>query len=284
MPPGAADCHMHVIGPVDRFPLAAERAYTVPEASLAEHEAMKRRAGLERTVFVQLSGHGTDNRALCWALEQVGERGRGVAVVDLNAKNDLEGFHRKGVRALRLNLATLKTRYGSNYGALVREHEQVLGPLGWHLQVFADIATLLSMKEALLSCAVPVVIDHMGLPDAALGVQHESFQAVLEMATAPHVWVKLAGADRITRSSGRLRDAIPFMQALAKAAPQRLVWGSDWPHLGFHAGTQVHDGSVLPFRKLEVAELLSVLSDALTAQMQKAVLADNPARLYGFNP
>lgn len=285
LPPGAADCHMHVIGPFDRYPLAAERAYTVPEALLESHERMKRRAGLERTVLVQLSGHGEDNRALLAALEALGPRGRGIAVLPWTVSmEELKTLDAQGIRGLRLNLATLKSRYGSDYGALVAEYGRLLAPLGWHLQVFADGPTLLFLNRFLLKAEIPVVIDHMGLPDAARGISQPEFQNVLELAAAKHIWVKLAGADRITRSTGRLRDAIPFMQALARVAPQRLVWGSDWPHLGFHANRQVTGTEeITPHRDLDVKDLLAVLFEAVPdAAGQRAILVDNPARLYGF--
>jgi len=127
------------------------------------------------------------------------------------------------------------------------------------------------------------VIDHMGLPDAANGIGQPGFQAVLRLAAAGHVWVKLAGADRITRKTGRLRDAVPFMQALAAVAPQRLVWGSDWPHIGFHSGQQVQDDAVLAHRMLDVRDLLEVLAEAVPdATARRAILVCNPARLYNF--
>jgi len=282
MPEHATDCHMHVIGPFARYPLAAERAYNVPEAPLEAHERMKRRAGLERTVLVQASGHGNDNRAMLAALAELGERGRGVAVLDANAPaEDLEKLHAAGVRGLRLNLQSLPSRYGSDYARLVGDYERLLAPLGWHLQVFANAATLQRLEPLLERCRVNVVIDHMGLPDAAAGIEQPGFQAVLRLMRKDHVWVKLAGADRITRSSGRLRDAMAFMQALAAVAPQRLVWGSDWPHIGFHSGEQVRGDAVLPYRNVDVRELLGVLFEAIPdAQQSGAILAGNPARLY----
>jgi len=282
MPEHATDCHMHVIGPFARYPLAAERAYNVPEAPLEAHERMKRRAGLERTVLVQASGHGNDNRAMLAALAELGERGRGVAVLDANAPaEDLEKLHAAGVRGLRLNLQSLPSRYGSDYARLVGDYERLLAPLGWHLQVFANAATLQRLEPLLERCRVNVVIDHMGLPDAAAGIEQPGFQAVLRLMRKDHVWVKLAGADRITRSSGRLRDAMAFMQALAAVAPQRLVWGSDWPHIGFHSGEQVRGDAVLPYRNVDVRELLGVLFEAIPdAQAIGAILAGNPARLY----
>jgi len=136
----------------------------------------------------------------------------------------------------------------------------------------------------LARCVVNVVIDHMGLPNALAGIEQPGFQAVLRLLEKKHVWVKLAGADRITRKSGRLRDAIPFMRALAAAAPERLVWGSDWPHIGFHPHRQVQDAALLPYRELNQGELLEVLIEAIPeAAVRRTVLANNAARLYGFS-
>ena len=282
LPDGAADCHMHVLGPFDRYPLAAERAYNVPEATLDEHERMKRRVGLERTVFVQASGHGNDNRAMLAALAALGERGRGVAVVPPESNpEELKKLHAAGVRGLRFNLVTMRSRYGGDPAKLVGDYERLCAPLGWHLQVFADGATLVALEPVLQRCRVNVVIDHMGLPDASAGIAQPGFQALLRLMRQEHMWAKLAGADRITRATGRLRAAVPFMQALAGAAPQRLVWGSDWPHIGFHSGQQVRSDAVLPYRDVDVSELLEVLFEAVRdAAAVRAILSDNPARLY----
>jgi predicted TIM-barrel fold metal-dependent hydrolase len=273
---------MHVLGPFDRYPLAADRAYNVPEALLEAHERMKRRVGLQRTVFVQASGHGNDNRAMLAALAELGERGRGIAVVSPDSQvNELENLQTAGIRGLRLNLVTMRSRYSDDPAKLVGDYERLCAPLGWHLQVFADGATLQALEPVLQRCRVNVVIDHMGLPDASAGIAHPGFQALLRLMRQEHMWAKLAGADRITRTSGRLRDAIPFMQALVSAAPQRLVWGSDWPHIGFHSGQQVHGDALLPYRDVDVGVLLEVLFEAVPdAAAIRAILSDNPARLY----
>jgi predicted TIM-barrel fold metal-dependent hydrolase len=285
LPTHAADCHMHVFGPFDRYALAAERAYNVPEAPLEAHERMKGQVGLERTVLVQASGHGYDNRAMLAALERLGAGGRAVAVLEPRTPaGELERMHRAGVRGLRLNLVTLASRHSGDRAQLVGEYERMLAPVGWHLQVFADAATLVSLEPVLARCRVSVVIDHMGLPDASAGVGQPGFQAVLRLLRDKHVWVKLAGADRITRASGRLRDAIPFIRTLVAAAPERLVWGSDWPNIGFHSGRQVQGDAVLPHRELDAGELLDVLIEAVPdPDARRAILADNPARLYGFD-
>jgi predicted TIM-barrel fold metal-dependent hydrolase len=283
LPPQAADCHMHVFGPFDRHPLAPERAYNVAEAPLGAHERMKAQVGLERTVFVQASGHGTDNRAMLAALAALGPRGRGVAVVaPQTALAELQRMHKTGVRGVRLNLYTFAGRHVGEPAVLLRTYERLVAPLGWHLQLFCDPATLTTLASPIERCSVPVVIDHMGLPDAALGLDQPVFQTVLQLAAAG-AWVKLAGADRITRSTGRLVDAVPFMRALAQAAPQRLVWGTDWPNIGFHARQRVHDDEVLAHRELDAGELLDLFAEAIPdAQARHAILVHNPERLYGF--
>jgi predicted TIM-barrel fold metal-dependent hydrolase len=284
LPEHAADCHMHVFGPFERYPLAPERAYNVAEAPLEAHERMKRRVGLERTLLVQASGYGFDNRAMLAALETLGPRGRAVAVLDsMKSERELQPLHAIGVRGVRLNLVTLASRHPGDRARTIAAYERMLAPLGWHLQLYADAATLHELEPALARSSANIVIDHMGLPDAAAGIGQPGFQAVLRLARAAHVWVKLAGADRITRASGRLRDAVPFMRALAAVAPERLVWGSDWPHIGFHAGKQVHGDALLPFREVDAAHLLELLFEAVPeSATRRAILADNPARLYGF--
>jgi predicted TIM-barrel fold metal-dependent hydrolase len=285
LPPHAADCHMHVFGPFDRFPLAPERAYNVAEAPLAAHERMKAQVGLERTVLVQASGHGTDNRAMLAALAELGPRGRGVAVVGPQTSLvNLQRMHKAGVRGLRLNLYTFAGRHIGEPAALLRTYERLVAPLGWHLQLFCDADTLGSLAPALERASVPVVIDHMGMPDAALGIDQPAFQTVLRLVSRGRAWAKLAGADRITRSTGRLADAIPFMRALAEAAPQQLLWGTDWPNLGFHARRQVHDDERLAHRELDAGELLDVLITAVPdADTREDILARNPEQLYGFS-
>jgi len=284
LPPGAADCHMHVFGPLERFRLAAQRSYNVGDAPLAAHERMKRQVGLERTVFIQASGYGTDNRAMLAALAELGPRGRGVAVVEPDApKQELERLHAAGVRGMRVNLQTLPGRYPADRAAVVERFARLIAPLGWHLQLFCDPTTLAALEPMLARLPVETVIDHMGLPDARAGLDQPGFQAVLRLLGSGRAWVKVAGADRITRHTGRLRDAVPFIRALAGTAPDRVVWGSDWPNIGFHAGAQAHGTDILPFRELDAGELLDVLGEAVPdANLRMRILARNPERLYGF--
>src|SRR6266850_4903386 len=158
LPPQATDSHMHVFGPFERFPLAAERAYNVAEAPLGTHERMKGQVGLERTVFVQASGHGTDNRAMLAALAQIGPRGRGVAVVAPQTPlADLQRLHKAGVRGVRLNLYTFSGRHIGEPSTLLRTYERLIAPLGWHLQLFCDPTTLAALAVPIERCGVPLV-------------------------------------------------------------------------------------------------------------------------------
>lgn len=282
LPEQASDCHMHVFGPFAHYPLAAQRAYTVAEATLDAHERMKRRVGLERTVLVQASAYGEDNRAMLSALKALGDTGRAVAVLQPKASiAEAQNLHGAGVRGLRLNLVTTATRFGEDPASLFGDYERLCEPLGWHLQVYATGKTLEALEPLLERARVPVVLDHMGGPEAAAGTAQPGFQALLRLMRKAHVWAKLAGADRITRATGRLRDAVPFMRALAEVAPERLVWGTDWPHIGFNSGQPVQDDAVLPYRDVDAAELLAVLFEAVREGAAiRAILSDNPARLY----
>jgi predicted TIM-barrel fold metal-dependent hydrolase len=282
LPANAADCHCHVFGPFDRFPPAAERSYNVPEAPLAAHEAMKRDVGLARTVLVQGGGHGTDNGAMLAGLAQLGPRGRGIAVVEPDAADRvLDDLHTAGVRGLRVNFVTLKSRYRDDPALVIEAFAKRARPRGWHIQVFAETALIQSLEPAFAGAGIDIVVDHMGLPDARTGVEQPGFQALLRLLRTGHIWVKLAGADRITRGTGRLTDAAPYMRALAETNIERLVWGSDWPHIGFHAGTAIAHQDILPYRPLDAGELLDVLAAAIpdTASREK-ILSANPARLY----
>lgn len=284
LPAGAADCHMHVMGPYERYPLASTRAYTVAEAPLALHERMKRDVGLERTVVVQPSAYGADNRALLAALAELGPRGRGVAVIHpLIASIDLEKMNDAGVRGVRLNFYSLPSHDENARWQLFEETAERIAPLGWHVQVFADAPTLVSLAPAMFSSEVDVVIDHMCMPVSGGGLGQADFRVLLDLVGQhEHIWVKLAGADRVTRDSGNLRDAIPYMRALVEAASEAMVWGSDWPHIGFHSrGTGGRDAE-LPYRELDAGDLLDVLAEAVSEEQWEEILLRNPERLYGF--
>lgn len=275
---------MHVFGPFDRYPLAPARSYNVPEAPLAAHERMKRDVGLERTVLVQPSGYGIDNSCMLAALRELGPRGRGVAVVDADVdEGELSVLHEAGVRGVRLNLVSLRSRYGTDIKRLIDTFARRLAPHGWHLQIFAENAMLADLAPHLSSVPIDIVVDHMGLPEARAGLNQPGFRALCRLLDSGRVWAKLAGADRVTRHTGRLGDAAPYIRSLVSANPERLVWGSDWPHIGFHTGTAVGHTETLPYRPLNAGELLDVLIAAVPdVRTRERILSLNPAQLYRF--
>jgi 2-pyrone-4,6-dicarboxylate lactonase len=269
LPPGACDAHVHVFGPHATFPFAAGRSYTPCEAPKERLFALHDHLGIERCVVVQSNAHGFDNAATADAI--AARRGRyvGIALVPLTVDDrELVRLAAVGFRGVRFNFA----RHLGNatpiadvvaFGARLAAH-------GLHLQVYFESALVHDLAPALARSPVPVVIDHMGRVDAALGVDHPDFRAVRRLLRLPHVWVKVSGAERISRLGPPYADAVPFARALLDDAPERVLWGSDWPHPNL--GHVPDDG--------ELVDLIRAY--APDERERQALLVDNPARLYRF--
>ncbi len=269
VPPGAWDTHAHVFGPLDRYPYAPGRGYTPPEARLADYRAMLAVLGIERAVLVQPSVYGTDNAAMLAALEEAGPAFRGIAVVDDSAGDaELAELHRRGVRGVRVNLLFPG---GIDFAAVERLARRI-AELGWHLQVLVDFSAFPDPAARLGGLGIDVVVDHMGHVPARLGVGHPGFRALLGLVREGRCWVKLSGAYRTTAERRPpYGDVRPFAEALLGAAPERMLWGSDWPHPAV-ALPLPNDG-----------ELLDLLADwtAGDAALLRQILVSNPESLYG---
>jgi predicted TIM-barrel fold metal-dependent hydrolase len=268
IPKGACDCHAHVIGRPERYPFVAERTYTPPEATAASYLAMHDALGIQRGVLVQVSVHGTDNRLLLETLRQHPDRLRGVAVVPASVTDEhLAQLAGAGVRALRLNVL-----FGGGIGFAALEPLARRAALhGLHLELLLDARELPELAPRLLRIEVPFVIDHMGHMPTSAGLDHPGFQTLLGLLRDARAWVKLAGSYRTSSAGGDYRDTIPFAHALLERAPDRLVWGSDWPHVAIR-GRMPNDG-----------ELLDLLGEWVPdAALRDAILVDNPRRLYRF--
>ncbi len=267
MPPGSTDAHCHVFGPASRFPYAPNRRYTPDDAPKEALAALHKHLGIERTVIVQASCHGTDNRAMLDAIAANPARFRGVALVDDKFTDaDYAKLQDGGVRGVRFNF--VKHLGGApDMGVFNRVLDRVKG-MGWHVVLHLDAPDIASLSDMIRKLPLPVVIDHMGRVPAAGGVEQPAFRALLELVKMESCWIKVCGSERI--SMPPYTPAIPIAAALMKASPDRTLWGTDYPH-----PNATHDA--------DEADLVDLVPQfAPDAAAQKRVLVDNPARLYGF--
>ena len=284
VPAGACDCHMHVFGAAERYPPAAHRVYTPGPAPLSAWRGIAARLGLSRVVLVQPSAYGTDNRAMVDALGAMGSNGRGIAVIaEETPVAALATLAQAGVRGIRFNVKT----HGENDGAALRQNfrraAQRIGPLGWHIQLYADLGVIAQLADLIRTASVPVVLDHMGGARAALGVAQDGFRTLLDLLGEGRCWVKLSGAYRVSDRDPDFADSTPIARTLVAENPERLVWGSDWPHIGAHAAAPRVDPPAAIYRDLDSGALMNLLAEAAGDDATlRRILVDNPARLYGF--
>jgi predicted TIM-barrel fold metal-dependent hydrolase len=282
LPPGACDCHVHVFGDPSRFPYAPDRRYTPARAETGELAAHADRLGIDRIVIVQPSPYGTDNACTLDAVAALDGRARAVAVIDESTSADeLQALHAGGVRGVRLNLETAGSRDPARAQRLLGAAAEQIGALGWHLQLFAHIDVIAALAPAVPGLGVPLVIDHFGQAQAADGPGATSFRRLLDLLAAGHAYVKLSAPHRVSRAAG-LEDVAPLVHAMLRANPERLVWGSDWPHP--RGGTTISNPSEI--------EAFDTIDDALALQrlqrwvddpaLLKRILVSNPALLYDF--
>lgn len=279
-PAGATDCHAHVIGPKARFPLASRRAYTPQDAPFEALAEMLARLGLERVVLVQTSVFGTDNACTLDAAERLGDRARAVAVIDdATTAPELDDLHGRGVRGLRLNLATLGLEDPAVARAKIAAAAQLCTRNGWHLQIHTGATTVALLGEDLLRLPVPVVLDHFALI-APAAPDPDALAVVLALLETGRGYVKLSGRYRLD-PAGSADQQRSLALRLFAANPERVLWGSDWPHTA-GAGERRDAAAEVPFQDIDTAGELRTLKDWLSADDAARVLVDNPARLYGF--
>jgi len=270
MPPLACDAHCHVFGPAAAFPYAPDRAYTPPDAPKERLSALHQILGIQRAVIVQASCHGTDNRAMLDAIATSGGRYRGIAIVDASfTENAYAALHEGGIRGVRFNF--VKHLGGMPDMRVFKHVLQRIQPLGWHLVVHLDAADIAELSGVLRALSVPFVIDHMGRVKADAGLEQGPFRALLDLMRLDNCWVKVCGAERVSTAGPPFVDAIPFAQALVNAAPDRVLWGTDWPHpnVGRH---MPNDG--------DLVDLVPLI--APDEALRRKLLIHNPASLYGW--
>jgi 2-pyrone-4,6-dicarboxylate lactonase len=269
-PPGACDAHCHVFGPAARFPFAADRAYTPPDSGIDDFEALQARLGLSRAVFVQASCHGADNSAMIDAIGRDRGRYAGVAMIDESfTAADIGRLHDAGVRGTRFNF--VRHLGGAPEPDVFWRLVERVQPFGWHIVVHFDARDLPDHAALLERMPCPYVIDHMGRVPTADGLDQEPFQALLELLADERCWVKISGAERLTAGGGPpYDDVVPFARAIVAAAPDRVLWGTDWPHPNVR---------VMP----DDGDLVDLLADLVPDDATRhRILVTNPESLYDF--
>jgi 2-pyrone-4,6-dicarboxylate lactonase len=269
LPAGACDAHCHVFGPAAKFPYAADRSYTPPDAPVEKLRALHAHLGIERAVIVHASCHGSEMDVTLDAIASSRDAYRGVAVVDEGITDrELERLHAGGIRGIRFNF--VKHLGGVPDIAVFYRLLARIKPLGWHIVLHFDAGDLLEQQALLARIDVPFIIDHMGRVKAAEGLQQKPFQSLLGLYRHnPLAWIKICGAERVSVGKRPFRDAVPFAQALIDVDAGRLLWGTDWPHPNI-SKDMPNDG-----------ELVDLLGEMCPDEStRKRILVDNPTKMY----
>jgi len=269
LPPGSVDAHCHVLGPGDRFPYAPERKYTPSDAGKEELFGLRDRLGVERNVIVQATCHGADNRALVDALLAADGRARGVATVRGDVTDEeLARLHEAGVRAVRFNFVRrlVDPKPDGYYHRII----ECIAPLGWHVVVYFEATDLADRWAFLTSLPITTVVDHMGRPDVTQPVDGRDFERFLTLlGEHRQFWTKVSCPDRLTAAGPPYDDVVPFARTVVEQFPDRVLWGTDWPHPNL-TSHMPDDGELVDF----------VPRIATTGARQWQLLVDNPHRLY----
>jgi len=284
VPEGACDCHTHIHADPEKFPFYSGRVYTPEPASPEEMSALHKALHIERVVIVTPSVYGPDNSATRFGIMARGATARGVAVIDdKTSEADLDALQKAGFRGIRLNLATGGVNDPNVGKARFSAAVDRMKSRGWHVQLYTTLPMISAIKELVMAAPVPAVFDHFGGADAALGVEQPGFADLLELVKSGKAYVKISGAYRASKLAPDYPDAAPLAKALIAANPDRIVWGTDWPHPNSVTppGRQITD--VTPLFQIDDGRLMNQLPVwAPDVATRKKILVDNPARLYGF--
>lgn len=284
IPAGACDCHTHIHGDVEKFPFFAGRVYTPEPASPEEMSALHKALNMERVVVVTPSVYGTDNSSSQYGMMPRGANARGVAVIDNKTpESDLDAMHKAGFRGIRLNLATGGTNDPTIGRARLQAGIERVKDRGWHVQMFTNLAMISAIKDIVAASPVPVVFDHFGGAESALGVEQPGFSDLLELVKSGKAYVKISGAYRASKLAPDYADCVPLAQALIAANSDRIIWGTDWPHPDSVTPPGRKPTEVTALFQIDDGQLLNQLPIwAPDAAIRKKILVDNPAKLYGF--
>ena len=284
VPAGACDCHTHIHGDPAKFPFFAGRVYTPEPASPEEMSALHKALHIERVVIVTPSVYGTDNSATLFGMKARGATARGVAVIDdKTPEGDLDAMNQAGIRGIRLNLATGGVNDPNVGRTRFTAAVERMKARGWHVQLYTSLPMITAIKDLVLSAPVPVVFDHFGGAQSALGLEQPGFSDLVELVKSGKAYVKISGAYRASKLGPDYQDVIPFAKMLIEANADRIVWGTDWPHPDSVTPPGRQPTEVTPLFQIDDGRLLNQLPVwAPDAGIRKKILVDNPAKLYGF--
>jgi 2-pyrone-4,6-dicarboxylate lactonase len=269
LPPLACDAHCHVFGPAARFPYDPASAYVPPDSPYEKLTHLHAILGIQRAVIVHASCHGADMRVTLDAIARSGGRYRGTAIIDESCtERDFQRMNDGGIRGVRFNF--VKHLGGRPDLKFFDRTVKAIRPMGWHLILHLDSQDLIEFETLFKGLPVPFVIDHMGRVKAADGLDQPAFRTLLDFMQNPNCWVKVCGAERVSSAGPPFSDAMQFARALIEAAPERILWGTDWPHP--NVVHMPNDG--------DLVDLFAQM--APTEALRRKILVDNPARLYGF--
>lgn len=271
-PKGAWDTHAHIFGPPEKYPLSPKRGYNPPLCTLEDYFALHRVLGIERGVLIQASAYGTDNSMIMDALKESKGRLQGVAAVDKNVTDaELERLNEAGFRGIRINLADPG---GNPFNSFVEVAEMGyrIKDMRWHMEFLLHVNEFPDVRKTFGALPVDSVFGHLGYMPTSEGVEHPGFQDFLGLVRDGRAWVKLTAPNRITGMEvAPYSDVDPYARALIKAAPDRMLWGSDWPHV-FIKKPMPNDGDLID----------QLLDWAPEEEARRKIFVDNPATLYGF--
>ena len=282
VPNNACDCHTHIIGDPQQFPFFAGRTYTPEPASPREMASLHKALHIKRVVIVTPSVYGTDNSATLYGMKARGATARGIAVIDdKTSEHDLDTLENAGIRGIRLNLATA----GQTDAATARQRLAAainrIKTRNWHLQIYTGMSIVPAIKDQVFASAVPIVFDHFGGLQASLGPDQPGFADLIDLLRAGNAYVKISGAYRASTQAPDYPDVAPFAKGLIVANPDRILWGTDWPHPNTTPST--HPTTATPPLAIDDGRLFNQLAVwAPDPQIRQKILVENPARLYGF--
>jgi predicted TIM-barrel fold metal-dependent hydrolase len=282
VPEGACDCHVHTFDP-KHFPFSPARPYTPEPVSVEELRSLHSALHMSRVIVVQTTVYGTDNAGALDAMKKLGARARGVAVIDEKTPDSaLDEMDRAGIRGIRLNLETA----GETDPAIGRKRFQAaverIKNRKWHIQIYARLSVIEGIKDQVAAAPMPVVFDHFAGTPAAPGVEQPGLNSLLGMLKNGKAYVKISAPYRSSSNAPDYPDVAAIAKAMIAANPQRILWGSDWPHPGLPVPGR-SNAEITPFFQIDDGQILNLLPKWVPdAATRKTILVENPAKLYGF--